>query len=174
MSCSELQYVAVCCSWVHELPPFYRLYCLPAWHDYLYGWCETLGWWYCIRIFRLPCRIRMCDITHSYVRYDPFTCVIWLIHTCDMTHSYVWHDSFPLHNLHWRDSCVAESFRELQWCAVCCSELQWVTVCCSVLQWVTVSFSVLQCVAVCERQDSFYALHVSFYVWHECVWGGYN
>ena len=44
----------------------------------------------------------MCDITHSYVQYDSFICVTWLIHMCDMTHSYVCampcsstrHDSF--------------------------------------------------------------------------------
>jgi len=39
-------------------------------------------------------RIRMCDMTHSYVWRDSFICVTWLIHMCDMTHSYVWHDSF--------------------------------------------------------------------------------
>ena len=27
----------------------------------------------------------MCDMTHSYVWYDSFICVIWLIHMCDMT-----------------------------------------------------------------------------------------
>jgi len=35
-----------------------------------------------------------CDMTHSYVWYDSFIRVTWLIHMCDMTHSYVWHDSF--------------------------------------------------------------------------------
>jgi len=65
------------------------------------------------------CLIHMCDMTHSYVWHDSFTCVTWLIHMCDMTrtwalrgqgrcwgacrhasfirdmtHSYVWHDSF--------------------------------------------------------------------------------
>jgi len=38
--------------------------------------------------------IRMCDMTHSYVRHDSFICATWLIHMCDMTHSYVRHDSF--------------------------------------------------------------------------------
>ena len=38
--------------------------------------------------------IHMCDMTHSYVWHDSFTCVTWLIHMCDMTHSCVWHDSF--------------------------------------------------------------------------------
>ena len=39
-------------------------------------------------------------MTHSYVWYDSFICVTWLIHMtwliymCDMTHLYVWHDSF--------------------------------------------------------------------------------
>jgi len=36
--------------------------------------------------------IRMCDLTHSYVRHDSFIRATWLIHTCDMTHSYVPHD----------------------------------------------------------------------------------
>jgi len=38
--------------------------------------------------------IHMCDMTHSYVWHDSFTCVTWLIHMCDMTHLHVWHDSF--------------------------------------------------------------------------------
>ena len=38
--------------------------------------------------------IRMCGMTHSYVRNDSFICVAWLTHMCDMTRSYVWHDSF--------------------------------------------------------------------------------
>jgi len=38
--------------------------------------------------------IHMCDMTHSYVCHDSFICVTWLIHMCDMTQSYVWHDSF--------------------------------------------------------------------------------
>jgi len=40
----------------------------------------------------------MCDMTHSYVWHDLFTCVTWLIHMCDMTQSYVWHDS--IHSCH--------------------------------------------------------------------------
>jgi len=36
----------------------------------------------------------MCDMTHSHVWHDSFTCVTWLIHMCDMTHSHVWHDEF--------------------------------------------------------------------------------
>ena len=38
----------------------------------------------------------MCDMTHSHVWHDSFTCVTWLIHMCDMTHPYVRHDSFFL------------------------------------------------------------------------------
>jgi len=38
--------------------------------------------------------IHMCDITHSYVRYDALICATWLIHMCDMTHLYVRDDSF--------------------------------------------------------------------------------
>jgi len=34
------------------------------------------------------------DMTHAYVWYGTFTCVIWHIHMCDMTHPYVWHVSF--------------------------------------------------------------------------------
>ena len=41
--------------------------------------------------------IRMCDMTHSYVRHDSFICVTWLIHMCNMAHSYVWHNSFMSH-----------------------------------------------------------------------------
>ena len=33
-------------------------------------------------------------MTHSYVWYDSFTCVTWLIHMWDMTDSYAWHDLF--------------------------------------------------------------------------------
>jgi len=29
-----------------------------------------------------------CDMTHSYVWHDSFICVTWRIHTCDMSHSY--------------------------------------------------------------------------------------
>jgi len=38
--------------------------------------------------------MRMCAMTHSYVCWDSFICVPWLIHICAMTHSYVCHDSF--------------------------------------------------------------------------------
>jgi len=50
--------------------------------------------------------IHMCDMTHSHVWHDSFTCVTWLIHMCDMTHSHVWHDSF------WSvsDACVTWLF----------------------------------------------------------------
>jgi len=45
--------------------------------------------------------IRLCDMTHSYLRdvthsyvgHDSFICVTWLVLMCDMTRSYVWHDS---------------------------------------------------------------------------------
>jgi len=30
-------------------------------------------------------------MSHSYVWYNSFICVTWLIHMCDITHSYVWH-----------------------------------------------------------------------------------
>jgi len=52
-----------------------------------------------IRVTRL---IHMCDMTHSYLGYDSFTCVtwpiqicryLWLIHMGDMTRSYVCLDS---------------------------------------------------------------------------------
>jgi len=36
----------------------------------------------------------LCDVTHSYMQHDSFTCATWLIRRCDMTHSYVQHDSF--------------------------------------------------------------------------------
>jgi len=36
----------------------------------------------------------MCDMTHSHVWHDSFTCVTWPIYMCDMIHSHVWHDSF--------------------------------------------------------------------------------
>jgi len=32
--------------------------------------------------------IRMCAMTHSYVRHQSFICVPWLIHMCDMTHAH--------------------------------------------------------------------------------------
>jgi len=35
----------------------------------------------------------MCDMTHSYVKHDTFTCVTWLIRVCDMIDPYVWHVS---------------------------------------------------------------------------------
>ena len=38
-------------------------------------------------------RIHMCDMAHSCVCHDSFTCVT-RIHMCDMTHSDVCHDSF--------------------------------------------------------------------------------
>ena len=43
--------------------------------------------------------IHMCDMTHSHVGHDSFTCVTWLIHMSDMTQSsdrirIVWHDLF--------------------------------------------------------------------------------
>jgi len=66
---------------------------------------------------------RMCDMTHSDVWHDSFTCVTWLIQMCDITHfkcvtwliSSVWHDSFRCvtrliymrdmtHSDVWRDS----------------------------------------------------------------------
>jgi len=31
--------------------------------------------------------LNMCDMTHSHVWHDSFTCVTWLIHMCDMTQS---------------------------------------------------------------------------------------
>ena len=38
--------------------------------------------------------IHECDMTHSYMWYDSFIFVTWLIHIFDMTHSYISHDSF--------------------------------------------------------------------------------
>jgi len=38
--------------------------------------------------------IHMCDMTHSHVWHDSFTCVTWLIHMCEMTDSRVWHELF--------------------------------------------------------------------------------
>jgi len=35
--------------------------------------------------------IRMWDMTHSYVCYDSFICMPWLIHMCMLCHSHVWH-----------------------------------------------------------------------------------
>jgi len=53
------------------------------------NWCSSY-----ICDTRVPQRIHMCDMTHSYVGHDSLICVTWLIHMCDMTHSYVKHDSF--------------------------------------------------------------------------------
>jgi len=38
--------------------------------------------------------IDVCKMAHSYVWHDSFICARWLIHMCDVTHSYVWHDAF--------------------------------------------------------------------------------
>jgi len=32
----------------------------------------------------------MCDMTHSYVWHDSFTCATWLLHLCDMTLIHMW------------------------------------------------------------------------------------
>jgi len=75
-----------------------------VWKKSLLGgvWCWSVllsladDCWECERVMhiRVTWLIRMCAMTHSYVRHDSFVCVPWRIHTCDMTHSYVWHDSF--------------------------------------------------------------------------------
>ena len=46
-------------------------------------------------------------MTHSYVWYDSFTCVTWLIHIHDVTHSYVWHELIHM--------CDMNSFICLTW-----------------------------------------------------------
>jgi len=84
----------------------------------------------------------VCDMTHSYVSHDSFTCVTWLIYTCDMTHSSewcainactwhcgaicsVWHDAFicvtwlihvrdMIHSCAWHDSFMSGAV-----CSVC-------------------------------------------------------
>jgi len=61
----------------------------------------------------------MCDMTHSHVWHDPFTCVTWLIGTL-------------------RISMCGIGFIV----AVCCSVLQCVAVCCSVMHCVAVCCSV--------------------------------
>jgi len=43
--------------------------------------------------YEWPWLIHICDMTHSHMWHDSFTCVTWLIHICDMTHSHMWHDS---------------------------------------------------------------------------------
>ena len=38
---------------------------------------------------------RLCDMPHSYVRHDTYTCPCDMTHRlCDMTHSYVRHDTY--------------------------------------------------------------------------------
>jgi len=92
-----------------------------------YGWHESIicATWLMERVplsfIRVTWLIRMCDMTHLYVRHDSYVwrdscmCATWLIHMCNMTKSYVhmtpgsftpvvymfdmarsnvWHDSF--------------------------------------------------------------------------------
>jgi len=85
--------------------------CAYVWHDSficemrpVHVWNVRLSCLHHDKLIRvtwlLICVVR--DMTHSYVRCDPFmcemwlthVCVSWLIHMCDMTHSYVGCDLF--------------------------------------------------------------------------------
>jgi len=90
--------------WLYSLPCAMQLH---VWHDaficvtcllHMWLWHDTFK----ISVVRSPlcnavtwmtCHSHMCDMPHSYVWHDSFTCVTWLIHMCDMTQSYVWHAS---------------------------------------------------------------------------------
>jgi len=74
-------------------------------------------------------------MTHSYVRYDSFICVIWLTHTCDMTHCL---------------ACVglrchsATRCNTLQHTATHCTTLQHTTTRCNTLQHTATHYNTLQ------------------------------
>ena len=105
-----------------------------AWLMYTYVWHGTF---ICV-----TCLVHMCDMTRSYVWYDPSMCdmthLYSYVHMCDMTRSYAWHNSFICVSWHvhvcdmthpcatwliymrdmthanvWLDTCVRESC--LQW-----------------------------------------------------------
>ena len=80
-------------------------------------------------------RLRVCDMTHSYVWHHSSisviravwlncacvtwlicACVIWLICACDMTHLYVWHDSFV--HVTWL-TCMTDA------CVFLCANIWW-------------------------------------------------
>jgi len=72
-----------------------------------------------IRIYdiRMAWRIRMCDMTHSYIparsgSKDPWDSVLWVIHGTwfihmwDITHAYLWHTRGMTHSNVWNDSFI--------------------------------------------------------------------
>jgi len=59
----------------------------------------------------------VCDMTHSHVWHDAFTCVTWLIHMCETTHSHVWQWALMSALRHlvdvctvWQDSFICTNF----------------------------------------------------------------
>ena len=86
--------------------------CVYMWHDLIICVryvCDTtcLSVWrdlsICVKRF-----LHTFDMTHSYVRHDPFICVTWRIHAFDwLIHPHVWHDSF-IQN--WRNARKESTF----------------------------------------------------------------
>jgi len=95
-----------------------------AWHDE-FKTCSAL-YKFIVGSFGCAMTMHMCDITHTHVWHDSFTCVTWLFHVCSMTHACM------LHNLY---TCVTLLFH------ICDMTLSRVCVC----------MHVCDCVCVCVK-----------------------
>jgi len=121
MCCSVLQCVAMCCSVLQCVDLSHSYACnlwflrltwhafditpSSAWHDTSHAsrlqnanWMRRLLHQLLTRVFLCMTQpIPMCDVTHFYMWYASFLCVVWHIPMCHtflfLTHSYVWHAS---------------------------------------------------------------------------------
>ena len=76
--------------------------------------------WYDIYIIYMyiavcACKLRVC-IYYTYMKVSVCICATWLTHMCDLIHSCVWHDAFTCVTwlkpsaLEWPDSCIPQTW----------------------------------------------------------------
>jgi len=134
--CSVLQCVAVCCSVLQCVAVSWRAHC---------------------------CGVCLCDMSHSCVARDSFTCgkslCVW-----DMTYSRVWHDAW----CSWHDSlCTCGMTLSSE----SCHTYEWNTALVCVPWHAQIYFERVVCLFVCETWLMTYSClwHNCRYMWHYCL-----